>query len=58
MNLAMSLALQNRNSERRFRVGILDLDVFGPSMPKLMGLEDCDEPELTDCQSFFHVNPS
>ncbi|KAL5507302.1 GP1_5 [Sanghuangporus vaninii] len=48
VNLAMALALQNRSSERRIRVGLLDLDIFGPSQPKLMGLEDCEEPELTD----------
>jgi Mrp family chromosome partitioning ATPase len=29
------------------RIGVLDLDVFGPSVPKLMGLEDVTEPELT-----------
>jgi ATP-binding protein involved in chromosome partitioning len=29
------------------RVGVLDLDVFGPSIPKLMGVEDAEEPELT-----------
>lgn len=29
------------------RVGILDLDIFGPSVPKLMGLENASEPRLT-----------
>lgn len=29
------------------RVGILDLDIFGPSIPKLMGLENTPEPRLT-----------
>ncbi|KAI5123929.1 hypothetical protein M0805_006346 [Coniferiporia weirii] len=46
-NLAMALALQEDKLRRRPRVGLLDLDLFGPSIPKLMGLEDCDEPELT-----------
>jgi len=33
------------------RVGLLDLDIFGPSVPKLMGLEDVGEPELTRGES-------
>ncbi|KAK7457015.1 hypothetical protein VKT23_010318 [Stygiomarasmius scandens] len=40
-NLAVSLA------SRRLRVGILDLDIFGPSIPTLMGLRNAHEPELT-----------
>lgn len=32
---------------RKARVGLLDLDVFGPSIPKLLHLEDMGEPELT-----------
>ncbi|KAI0068515.1 P-loop containing nucleoside triphosphate hydrolase protein [Artomyces pyxidatus] len=42
VNLAFALALR-----RRARVGILDLDIFGPSVPKLMGLDRADEPHLT-----------
>lgn len=42
----MSLALNNFGS-RPLRVGLLDLDIFGPSIPKLMGLESASEPELT-----------
>jgi hypothetical protein len=41
VNLAIALAAQHR------RVGILDLDVFGPSVPTLLGLAQADEPELT-----------
>ncbi|KAG8755837.1 hypothetical protein FRC12_010758 [Ceratobasidium sp. 428] len=40
VNLALALA-------RYGRVGLLDLDIFGPSIPKLMGLEGVGEPELT-----------
>lgn len=43
-NLALALAI----AEPRARIGLLDLDVFGPSVPKLMGLEDMEEPELTN----------
>ncbi|KAF7800160.1 hypothetical protein EIP86_011406 [Pleurotus ostreatoroseus] len=44
VNLATALALL----PTRPRVGLLDLDVFGPSVPRLMGLERADEPRLTD----------
>ncbi|TDL20245.1 P-loop containing nucleoside triphosphate hydrolase protein [Rickenella mellea] len=44
VNLAFALAMHNR----RPRVGLLDLDLFGPSIPKLMGLERSGEPHLTD----------
>lgn len=40
VNLAVALAKYGR-------VGLLDLDIFGPSIPKLMGLEGAGEPELT-----------
>lgn len=46
VNLATSLAL-NTFGSRPLRVGLLDLDIFGPSIPKLMGLESASEPELT-----------
>ncbi|KAI4519614.1 P-loop containing nucleoside triphosphate hydrolase protein [Schizophyllum commune Tattone D] len=42
-NLAATLA-----SHLQLRVGLLDLDVFGPSVPTLLGLHDAFEPELTD----------
>ncbi|SNX86961.1 related to nucleotide-binding protein NBP35 [Melanopsichium pennsylvanicum] len=49
-NLAIALSLTNAPSSRRKpqRVGLLDLDIFGPSIPKLMGLEGMGEPELTE----------
>ena len=34
-------------SAKNKRVGLLDLDLFGPSVPKLMGLDGAGEPELT-----------
>ncbi|KAF8266656.1 P-loop containing nucleoside triphosphate hydrolase protein [Lactarius quietus] len=42
VNLAFSIA-----SQKRARVGVLDLDIFGPSVPKLLGLETAGEPHLT-----------
>ncbi|KIK50949.1 hypothetical protein GYMLUDRAFT_50899 [Collybiopsis luxurians FD-317 M1] len=46
VNLAVSLSLLNLSQLRRLRVGILDLDVFGPSVPTLMGLRGVEEPGL------------
>ncbi|KAI0030006.1 P-loop containing nucleoside triphosphate hydrolase protein [Vararia minispora EC-137] len=45
VNLATILAM--REGRERLRVGLLDLDVFGPSVPKLMGLDRADEPLVT-----------
>ena len=48
MNLAFALAMhQNPLTKSRLRVGVLDLDIFGPSIPTLMGLQNSGEPELT-----------
>lgn len=48
MNLAFALAMRQNPAGGRLRVGLLDLDIFGPSVPKLMGLESADEPRLTE----------
>ncbi|GAA5850938.1 hypothetical protein JCM9279_006246 [Rhodotorula babjevae] len=49
VNLALALsALPHKiTGGARPRVGVLDLDIFGPSLPKLMGLEGAGEPFLT-----------
>jgi len=48
VNLAFALAmLKDTDSQARLRVGILDLDIFGPSIPTLMGLTKAGEPDLT-----------
>ncbi|BEJ14121.1 hypothetical protein CspHIS471_0312950 [Cutaneotrichosporon sp. HIS471] len=46
-NLALALS-QTSPLGRAPRVGLLDLDIFGPSVPKLMGLESAGEPALSD----------
>ena len=44
VNLAFALALNAAHAPRqRPRVGVLDLDIFGPSIPKLMALEDAED---------------
>ncbi|KAG8867980.1 hypothetical protein FRB97_002838 [Tulasnella sp. 331] len=48
VNLAISLAQNPPDGFGRApKIGLLDLDVFGPSVPKLMGLEGLPPPELT-----------
>jgi ATP-binding protein involved in chromosome partitioning len=47
VNLAFALAAHRRGA----RVGVLDLDIFGPSVPRLMGLGGAPEPLLTSCTS-------
>jgi Mrp family chromosome partitioning ATPase len=52
-NLALSLQQTSGDSlGRTARVGLLDLDIFGPSVPKLMGLEG-HEPDMSLGESNF-----
>ncbi|KAF9462501.1 P-loop containing nucleoside triphosphate hydrolase protein [Collybia nuda] len=49
VNLAFSLShLKKTDGSGRLRVGILDLDIFGPSVPTLVGLQNSGEPSLTE----------
>ena len=59
VNLAFALAM-HRDAASGFvpRVGILDLDIFGPSIPKLMGLENMPEPHLTSGDVQIHASPT
>ena len=53
VNLAFALAMKHDSErQRKLRVGLLDLDIFGPSIPKLMGLDNADEPRTTDSAVF------
>ena len=57
VNLAFELSLRrNRQTQGRLRVGILDLDIFGPSIPVLMGLQNAGEPSLTESMGLLHVS--
>lgn len=53
VNLALALSCK----QTRIKVGLLDLDIFGPSIPKLMGLESLGEPDLTKCLFMKFVLP-
>lgn len=44
-NLALALA---ETGGGRQSVGLLDLDIFGPSVPKLMGLENAGDVKLSE----------
>ncbi|KAL0580202.1 hypothetical protein V5O48_001795 [Marasmius crinis-equi] len=39
----------------RLRVGLLDLDIFGPSVPTLMGLKNATEPDLSPSGALLPV---
>ncbi|KAK0235264.1 P-loop containing nucleoside triphosphate hydrolase protein [Armillaria nabsnona] len=51
VNLAFALGML----PGRLRVGILDLDIFGPSVPTLMGLSHAGEPHLTESGALLPV---
>jgi ATP-binding protein involved in chromosome partitioning len=54
VNLAFALSsLRPSNSTARLKVGVLDLDIFGPSIPTLMGLQHSEEPLMTAGMSHF-----
>ena len=48
MNLACRLAMRRTAEQRPLRVGVLDLDIFGPSVPGLMGLDAAEMPLTTE----------
>ncbi len=48
VNLALALAAEGA------KVGILDADIYGPSIPKMLGIEEATRPEFIDEK---HFNP-
>ena len=47
LNLSVSLASQ------KYKVGLLDADVYGPSMPRMMGISE--KPSADKNKKFFHM---
>ncbi|KAL1413206.1 hypothetical protein Q8F55_000958 [Vanrija albida] len=53
-NLALALAKTSPEAlGRPARIGLLDLDIFGPSVPLLMGLDRAGEPEMNDANKLI-----
>ena len=46
MNLALGLSLQG------FKIGLLDADLFGPSIPRMMNLSGA--PEITSSSDIYY----
>lgn len=49
VNLALALA----KLPSRPKIGILDLDIFGPSVPRIMGLTNAPEPDVNKCEYLY-----
>jgi ATP-binding protein involved in chromosome partitioning len=47
VNLAISLAKKNLN------IGLLDADIYGPSIPKMLGIKE--KPGVTENKKLFHI---
>ena len=56
-NVALSLlSTSPHESAGRPKIGLLDLDIFGPSVPKLMGLENSGDVELSQGENISFIS--
>ena len=49
VNIALALAAEGA------KVGILDADIYGPSIPKMLGIEEATRPEFLDEKHFYPI---
>jgi len=49
--LALSLALEG------YKVGLLDADIYGPSIPTLFNLDNCERPLMIDIDGKSRIEP-
>ena len=49
--LALSLALEG------YKVGLLDADIYGPSIPTLFNLDNCERPLMTEIDGKSRIEP-
>jgi len=49
VNIALALAAEGA------KVGILDADIYGPSVPKMLGIEEATRPEFLDEKHFYPI---
>ncbi len=48
VNLAVSLA-----NTKNLKIGLLDADVYGPSIPKMLGISE--KPSSSEKKKYYHI---
>lgn len=54
VNLALALAALDRDG-KGLEVGLLDADIYGPSLPKMLGIADSVQPQVVNGTAFVPV---